>query len=89
VTTVGVKDLRDHLSDYLQRVRRGERVVVTDRGRPVAAITALDEGVEAQSAWNLVSQGLANWNGGKPVGSGRPPRPREGSVADAVLEDRR
>jgi hypothetical protein len=27
-----VRSVRDHLSHYLRRVRRGERVVVTDRG---------------------------------------------------------
>ena len=37
--TVGVRELRNHLSDYLQRVREGERVVVTDRGEPVVELS--------------------------------------------------
>jgi prevent-host-death family protein len=36
--TVGVAELRQNLSVYLQRVARGERLVVTDRNRPVAEI---------------------------------------------------
>ena len=28
---VSVRDLKDHLSEYLRRVERGERVIVTDR----------------------------------------------------------
>ncbi|MCP9484947.1 MAG: type II toxin-antitoxin system prevent-host-death family antitoxin [Gaiellaceae bacterium MAG52_C11] len=37
-TTVGVAELRQNLSIYLRRVERGERLVVTDRNRPVAEL---------------------------------------------------
>jgi prevent-host-death family protein len=33
---VGVRELRDNLSRYLERVQGGEEVVVTDRGRAIA-----------------------------------------------------
>jgi len=36
--TVGVAELRQNLSRYLRRVERGERLLVTDRNRPVAEI---------------------------------------------------
>ena len=36
--TVGIAELRQNLSRYLQRVARGERLVVTDRNRPVAEL---------------------------------------------------
>ena len=39
---VGVRDLRDNLSRYLERARAGEEVVVTDHGRAVARIVAFD-----------------------------------------------
>ncbi len=35
---VGIKDLRDGLSRYLERVRNGGTITVTDHGRPVARI---------------------------------------------------
>ena len=38
---VGVRALRQHASAVLRRVAAGERVEVTDRGRPVALIVAL------------------------------------------------
>jgi prevent-host-death family protein len=38
MTTVGVAELRQNLSKYLRRVARGERLVVTDRNRPVAEL---------------------------------------------------
>jgi prevent-host-death family protein len=36
--SVGVAELRQNLSVYLRRVERGERLVVTDRNRPVAEL---------------------------------------------------
>jgi prevent-host-death family protein len=38
---VGVRELRQNLSVYLDRVRAGERFEVTDRGSPVAALIPL------------------------------------------------
>jgi prevent-host-death family protein len=36
--SVGIAELRQNLSVYLRRVGRGERLVVTDRNRPVAEL---------------------------------------------------
>jgi prevent-host-death family protein len=36
--TVGIAELRQNLSTYLRRVEQGERLVVTDRNRPVAEL---------------------------------------------------
>jgi prevent-host-death family protein len=41
--TVSVRELRQHLSRYLQRVAAGERLVVTERRRPVALLGPLPE----------------------------------------------
>jgi prevent-host-death family protein len=38
MTTVGVAELRQNLSKYLRLVEQGERLVVTDRNRPVAEL---------------------------------------------------
>ena len=35
---IGVRELRQHASRYLALVARGERIEVTDRGRPVALL---------------------------------------------------
>ena len=35
---VGVRELRNHLSRYLERVRAGDELVVTDRGRAIARV---------------------------------------------------
>ncbi|HZI97584.1 MAG TPA: type II toxin-antitoxin system prevent-host-death family antitoxin [Actinomycetales bacterium] len=52
--SVGVRELRQHASRWLERVRLGESFEVTDRGRPVALLTPLP----AASAWDrLVAAG--------------------------------
>ncbi len=50
--------LKAHLSRYLDAVKDGDDVVVTDRGRPVARITAMDaDGSKAGRVGQLVREG--------------------------------
>lgn len=37
--TVGVRELKNRLSEFIRRVRAGEGLLVTDRGEVVAALT--------------------------------------------------
>jgi prevent-host-death family protein len=39
----GVRELRQNLSKYLERVKDGARFEVTERGRPVALLVPLDD----------------------------------------------
>ena len=41
---VGVRELRQNLSVYLRRVKTGESLEVTERGRPVALLVPLTRG---------------------------------------------
>ena len=88
MTTVGIRELKSQLSRYLKRARAGERLVVTERGQPVAVIsppfaTTADHGIEA-----MLRVGVARWAGGKPHGARRPPNVKGKSIAAAVIEDR-
>jgi len=38
MSDVGVRELKQHLSEYLERASQGETIRVTDRGRPKAMI---------------------------------------------------
>ncbi len=40
--TVSVSDLKARLSEHLRHVAAGEDVVVTDRGAPIARLTAIE-----------------------------------------------
>ena len=39
----GIRDLRDHLIRYLERMQAGEELTGTDRGRPVARLIPVSE----------------------------------------------
>jgi prevent-host-death family protein len=43
---VGVRELRQNLSKYLDRVKEGESLVVTERGREVARLVPSREGAD-------------------------------------------
>jgi antitoxin (DNA-binding transcriptional repressor) of toxin-antitoxin stability system len=47
--TVGVRELKNHLSEYLRRVRLGESVLVTDRGEVVAEFSPPTRGTSDAS----------------------------------------
>jgi prevent-host-death family protein len=49
MTTVGVAQLKAQLSRYLDTVKHGEEVVVTERGRPIAKLVALGGTERAES----------------------------------------
>ncbi|MCP3959150.1 MAG: type II toxin-antitoxin system prevent-host-death family antitoxin [bacterium] len=89
MTTVGVKILKDQLSRYLQLASDGERIVMTDRGRPIAQLTGIETNDETRQASDLVEAGLASWDGGKPKGSANPPKVRGKTAAEMMIEDRR
>ena len=89
MAAVGIRELKNQLSRYLKRVKAGEQLMVTERGKPVAVIappsvTRRDRRIEA-----LLREGMARWEGGKPRGARHPPRIKGPSVGRAVIEGRR
>jgi prevent-host-death family protein len=87
--TVGIRDLKAHLSRHLKRVRSGVRLAVTERGRTIATISPVESPPHVDWAHQFVAEGRAQWNGGKPTGSARPPKLTRKTAASVVLEDRR
>jgi prevent-host-death family protein len=41
---VGVRELKQHLSEYLDRAERGQTITITDRGRPKVLLVPLPGG---------------------------------------------
>jgi len=87
--TVGIRDLKTHLSRHLKRVRSGVRLAVTERGRTIATISPVEPRTDVDWAHQLVAEGHARWNGGKPLGAVRPPKMSRKTAASVILEDRR
>ena len=86
VETVGIKKLKAHLSEYVARARKGERVVITEYGREVAELVPISE--ERKLIRALDAEGRVSWDGGKPDGL-KGVKVRGKPVAETVVEDRR
>ncbi|MGH9416427.1 MAG: type II toxin-antitoxin system Phd/YefM family antitoxin [Terriglobales bacterium] len=69
---VGIRELRQNLSVYVARVKKGERIEVTEHGRPVALLVPLPAGTSALQ--QMVDAGLATAPT-RPWGSHGPPLP--------------
>lgn len=84
---VGVRELRQNLSVYLRRVRRGEALEVTERGQPVALLTPLGEG----DVWSrLEARRLRVRRGEGNLADLPPPRPaRPGPAMSVILDELR
>ena len=84
--TVGLRQLKTHLSEYVNKCRDGEHIIITDRGREIAELVPLSR---ARRAMNKLREGgRVKWNGGKPKGL-RGIAVRGKSVSETMLADRR
>lgn len=84
---VGVRELRDNLSKWIARAKRGQEILITERGRPVARLTHVEE---SSALERLIAKGI--------VTPARSPKTKirrkdliktKGSVSDLVKEQRR
>ena len=92
MTTAAVSELKARLSEYLNKVKAGAEVLITDRGKPVARIVPLRRPKDMrQSFVKMEKQGLIK------LGSGKLPKDfwttptaddPQGLVLRALLEER-
>lgn len=87
--TIGVRELKAHLSEYLKRVEAGDHLTVTDRGRPIATIAPASAAARTGWVHALVAKGRARWDGGKPAGLTPRIKSRGPAASRRILEDRR
>jgi prevent-host-death family protein len=93
--SVGVAELKAKLSQYLAKVRAGEEIAVTERGRPVAKIVRIQPRDRDDAEWQrmvaLEREGLIKLpTEPLPEDFFRRPRPLDpgGLVLKALLEER-
>jgi prevent-host-death family protein len=86
---VGARELKVRLGTYLRRVRQGHRLVVTDRGQPVAELRPLGakSGAGAVLA-ELEARGVVTRPKRKRLTPFRMIESRDQPLSAAVLEDR-
>jgi prevent-host-death family protein len=87
-TKIGARESRSRLSEYLRRVKAGQTIIVTERGKPIGQIVPIQPSLEGRLQ-AMVEAGLAEWNGQKlkarhPAARNRGVR----QVSDLVIEDR-
>ena len=68
---VSLREANQHFSRYIEAVERGEEIIITRRGRPIARIvkvSRLREPTTAQlRAWNLIKSSARDLDIGKLV----------------------
>ena len=90
--TAAVSELKARLSEYLNRVKAGEEVLITDRGNPVARLLPISRlRARKDTMANMERRGLIKLGSGKlPKNFWGIPKPKDpgGLVLQALLEER-
>lgn len=89
MVSVGVRELKNHLSRYLARVRSGEEIAVTDRGREIAILRPPAQTTAQRGIERLRAEGVVYWGGRRPTAPANPVRGRGQPTSELVIEDRR
>lgn len=93
MSTVGVKELKNRLTQYLRRTKQGEDVVVTERGTPIALIQSIKSAAPSASLdarlARLAAQGRVTLPTRRPLRRVRLVRVSGSPISQAILEDRR
>jgi antitoxin (DNA-binding transcriptional repressor) of toxin-antitoxin stability system len=94
MATAGIRDLKNNLSRYLRRLKPGEAIAITDRGRVVAQLRAAPAGESPGGRYvELVAHGLIRpaSEAGDPLAAW-PKRPAialpRGTAAALIAQDR-
>jgi prevent-host-death family protein len=87
---VGVRELKTRLGRYLREVRRGQTIVVTDRGEPVAELRPIATARSGAGAEldRLVALGRLSRPSEAPLAPFRPIRRKGLRLSDAIVADR-
>ena len=93
MSTVGIKELKNRLTQYLRRTKNGQGVVVPERGKPIALIKPIQAvertaSLEARLA-SLAADGLVTLPTQKPLKKLRLIKVSGPAISKTILEDRR
>jgi prevent-host-death family protein len=92
MATVGIRDLKNRLTYFLRLTRKGEEIIVTDRGEPIALIQSIEQAPISRQKESRLAQLAAQGKVILPTAPRRkrlkPVSYRGPSLADAILEDR-
>ena len=93
MSTVGVRELKNRLTQYLRRTKQGDEVVVTERGKPIALIQPIQSAERAASLdarlARLAAQGLVTLPTRAPLKRVRLVKIAGAPLSKTILRDRR
>ena len=86
MVSVGIKELKTKLSSYVDKVRNGEEIVITEHGKEVALVVPISR--ERQALKSLIDSGKVKWAGGKPEGLEKI-KVKGKALSRTIIEERR
>lgn len=97
MASYSISDAKNRLSALLAKVRKGARIIITDRGVPVAVLMPVESnaggGAAAEARMARLERGGVVVRGGgalpQAIVADRPPAARRGASAVALLLDER
>jgi prevent-host-death family protein len=87
VRSVGLRELKTHISEYMTQVQEGDTLLVTVRGKKVGRIIPVNvkSGIDP-----MLESGHALWSGKKFSPRIKPVSPRgKNTITDLLLENRK
>jgi prevent-host-death family protein len=93
VSIVGIRELKNRLTQHLRETKKGQEIIVTERGNPIAIIQPIRSArglrtLEARLA-ALAARGIVTLPGPRTKRPASPARIKGAPLSRTVLEDRR
>jgi prevent-host-death family protein len=90
---VGSREFKNRLGRYLRAVRKGQTLLITDRGKPVARVSPPEQDSDPQPTFTDVLKKLEAEGKirlpKRPLGRFRPVKIKGKPASQTILEDRR
>jgi antitoxin (DNA-binding transcriptional repressor) of toxin-antitoxin stability system len=87
--SVGIRQFKENMGHYVDLLRSGQDIILTDRKKQIAKITPVGMSATEEAVRQMVLDGKASWSGGRPQSHRDRVQIKGKGVADAVVEDRR
>lgn len=85
---VGIRELKNKLSEYMHKVKSGETIIVTEHGKTIGQILPVSPTSE-ERIQAMVVTGQADWNGKKlPAYQPKVINESDKLLSDLIIEDR-
>ncbi|OFW02568.1 MAG: hypothetical protein A3I61_17345 [Acidobacteria bacterium RIFCSPLOWO2_02_FULL_68_18] len=89
---LGLREANQRFSKAVKAVRAGKKVILTERGRPIAVIEPIkDEGTQEAALQAMAEEGLITLplrRGPMPAQRWRPPKVKGKPLSQTIIDDR-